>query len=306
VRNIFTQRSKIDKPNYQPRSNQLHDVSTECQLTYPECGAKFHHVAKPDSALTNAEPAAVLVLAKAFAILDLFTRDNPTHDLAAIRQATGLPFSTCSRIAQSLVAGGLLTRSPKGYRVGATVLRLAGAAVEQNEPVDLIAPYVSELRDATGETSGFFVTDGANRVCVLVAEATHSLMRRLSIGHVLPLYVGSPGRVLLAYSSEARDAAKAESRKTFTDSTKTEWAEITLALAEVVRDGVAVSEGEWEAGLSGVAAPVFAANGVLIGAIGISAPTSRVTKSDLGRLRKLVRTAGHDASLRLGFLGSPD
>ncbi|WP_100812295.1 IclR family transcriptional regulator [Microbacterium sp. BR1] len=242
-------------------------------------------------------------MTKAYTILGLFTPDAPTHELTSIQKATGLPFSTCSRIVHSLVAGGLLAPSPSGFRVGGAILRLARAAVEGIEPVDLIAPFVAELRDITGETTGFFVAEGANRVCVYVAEATHSLMRRLSIGHVLPLYVGSPGRVILAFSEEARRAVESVPRPTFTGSTKTDWADIERALTRVAYDGVAVSDGEWETGLSGVAAPVFSADGTLVGAIAVSAPTSRVNGQDLDRLCDTVRAAARQASLRLGYTG---
>lgn len=254
----------------------------------------------------SAEPAAVLVLAKAYAILGLFTPEAPTHDLTGIQKATGLPFSTVSRIVHSLVTGGLLARSEEGFRVGGGALRLARAAVEGTDPLDFVAPFVSELRDLTGETTGFFVLEGANRVCVYVAEATHSLMRRLSVGHVLPLYVGSPGRVLLAFSEDARRATEPTARRSFTGATKTDWADIERALNDVVRDGVAVSDGEWETGLSGVAAPVFDADGALVGAIAVSAPTSRVGGARLDGLRHTVRDAAERASIRLGFSGTRD
>jgi DNA-binding IclR family transcriptional regulator len=45
---------------------------------------------------------------------------------------------------------------------------------------------------------------------------------------------------------------------------------IAAGLDRALEDGFAVSQGEWEAGLSGVAAPVFNAGG----AIAVSAPTA--------------------------------
>jgi len=62
----------------------------------------------------------VLVLQKASALLDVFTGERYELTFPEIRQATGLPASTCARLLRTLVHGGLLERDGDRHRIGVT------------------------------------------------------------------------------------------------------------------------------------------------------------------------------------------
>ena len=97
----------------------------------------------------------------------------------------------------------------------------------------------------TGESVQLFVREGAQRRCVVSLESPHGLRWIVPQGSVLPLDVGSAGRVL---SGEA---------------SKQGWVQ---------------SVGEREAGVASVSAPVIAANGSTIAAISVSGPIERLTR----------------------------
>jgi DNA-binding IclR family transcriptional regulator len=237
-------------------------------------------------------PPRVLVLEKAWQILSVFTPEQPVHDIRSIRAGTGLPPTTCARIVNSLVAAGILVEQDSRYRIGLTVVRWADVAIAGLDVLDAIRPILDELRDESGETAGFFVRQGGHRVCVAFAESRRPLGRRLTLGHLLPLNVGAPGRVLLAYDERALEALRSEALTRFTEQSIDTWPALEVALDHVRRDGYAHSTGEWTLELAGLAAPVFARGGELVGAVALSTPSSRLGPDRLGPLRDaLLRAA---------------
>jgi len=256
---------------------------------------------RADKESSGAEAPQILVLGKALSILDAFTPERPALALAEIRRTTGLPASTCLRLVRDLVAHEVLTYDGTEYRVGMSVFRWARSA-EAGFSLATIEPLVAQLRDALKETCGLFIRSGTERVCVAVAEdtANHSLIRKLYKGHALPLYVGSPGKVLLAFDTQAQELLGGRSLVAMTDHTITDRDALARELDQIRRQGYAASFGEWESDLAGVAAPVFDREGQIVGALAVSAPISRMSLKSLSRTAATVTQIAAEASTRLG------
>jgi DNA-binding IclR family transcriptional regulator len=241
----------------------------------------------------------VLVLEKAWQVLSLFSAESPTLEMREIRSATGLPATTCTRIVRSLTEAGVLIQIGDRYRIGLSVLRWADAAVAGLDLLDTVRPLLTALRDRTGETAGFFVRQGPYRVCVAFAESQHPLGRRLSLGHILPLNIGAPGRVLLAYDEQAVEELRSVPLAKFTDLSIDTWPALESTLEEVRRDGYYFSAGEWSLELSGLAVPVFAGRANLVGALALSTPVARLPKERMGSLLSAVQQSAEEMSLGL-------
>jgi DNA-binding IclR family transcriptional regulator len=244
----------------------------------------------------------ILVLRKAWRVLDAFSPERPTLDFQEIRAATGLPATTCLRLVRNLVSEGLLAQNGDRYRLGLTILRWAAGARAGMRLIDIVLPLLEELRDDSGETAGLFVREGDSRVCVALAETHHAVARRLWIGHALPLHVGSPGKVLLAYDEDGvagpgRRRLSASTERTITDPRKLE-----AELEGIRRRSYATSFGEWDLDVSGIAAPVFAGDRRIVGAVAISAPAQRLGPADEERVAPMVVRAALDASVQLAYL----
>ncbi|HEY4452138.1 MAG TPA: IclR family transcriptional regulator [Solirubrobacteraceae bacterium] len=247
----------------------------------------------------GAESKRVLVLEKAWQILSLFSVETPEHDMREIRSATGLPATTCSRIVRSLTGAGLLVQSDDSFRIGLAVVAWADAALAGLDVLDAVRPVLSALRDETGETAGFFVRHGQHRVCLAFAESQHPLGRRLSLGHLLPLNVGAPGRVLLAFDEQAVQEMRTSPLPKFTDATIDTWPELETVLAKVRRDGYSHSNGEWSLELAGLAVPVMADERGLLGAIALSTPVSRLPRSRVGSMLNALKQSANDVTRAL-------
>ncbi len=246
----------------------------------------------------------VLVLGKVRDILDLFSLAEPELDMRAIRQGSGLPTSTCVRLVRNMVADGLLTHSDGRYRIGLAVVRWAAVARQGLGLLDTATPVLKALRDDTGESAGLFVRDGANRVCIGLAESSKAVGRRLTLGHVLPVHVGSPGKTLLAFDPATAEVLAGLKLTALTDRTLSDKRALQLELDRIRRDGFAVSLGEWDTEVGGAAAPVFGAEGELLAAVGISGPVTRLTKDRLPQVIKAVVQAAADVSAAQGHLPS--
>lgn len=188
--------------------------------------------------------------------------------LAELVSCTGLPRATVHRLGAALELHGLLRRDGAGrYELGLGLVSLGQAASERFPLVELARPVLDELRTATGESVQLFVREGSQRRCVVSLESPHGLRWIVPQGSVLPLDVGSAGRVL---SGEA---------------SKQGWVQ---------------SVGEREAGVASVSAPVVGADGSTVAAVSVSGPIERLTRQPGRRLGPAVVAAAERVSSLVG------
>ncbi|MEV4316319.1 IclR family transcriptional regulator [Actinocrispum sp. NPDC049592] len=245
--------------------------------------------------------APVLVLRKFRQILESFTIERPEQTLQQITRATGLPASTCQRLVQNLVREGFLDRHEDVYRVGLGLVQWAAPGTFGLDIVRLTKPALQQLRDETGETACLYVRDGAFRTVVSLAESRHTVIRLFVVGMVMPLHAGSAGKVFLAWDPLARKDAVQHGLSRFTPRTIVDIDLLTEQLDQVRQDGYASSFEERDLGAASISGPVFGMGGELTAAIGIGAPTQRMSPADVPRLAPLVVEAAASASRLLGY-----
>jgi DNA-binding IclR family transcriptional regulator len=126
------------------------------------------------------------------------------------------------------------------------------------------------------------------------------VIRLFVVGMVMPLHAGSAGKVFLAWDRLAFKDAIGHGLAKFTPRTVVDIELLTGQLAQVRADGYASSFEERDFGAASVSAPVFGMSGELSAAIGIGAPTQRLSPADVPRLAPVVIEAGRAASIKLG------
>lgn len=171
--------------------------------------------------------------------------DSP-RSLGELQQTADLPRATAHRLAVALEQHGLLRRDVEGrFELGLGLVPLGQAASERFPLVELARPVLESLRDTTGESVQLFVREGVFRRCVLSLESTHGLRWIVPDGALLPLDVGSAGRVLSGETS---------------------------------RSGWIQSIGEREAGVASVSAAVTGVDGATVAAVSLSGPIERLSR----------------------------
>ena len=187
--------------------------------------------------------------------------------LGELQARTGLPRATVHRLAAALELHGLLRRDDAGrYELGLGLVSLGQAAADRFPLVDLARPVLAELCVSTGESVQLFVREGAQRRCVVSLESPHGLRWIVPQGSLLPLDVGSAGRVLSG---------------------------------EVSKHGWVQSVGEREVGVASVSAPVVGADGSTVAALSVSGPIERLTRQPGKRFGAAVVAAAERVSSAL-------
>ncbi|WP_051852163.1 IclR family transcriptional regulator [Streptomyces sp. NRRL F-5650] len=132
---------------------------------------------------------------------------------------------------------------------------------------------VEELSAASGgEAVHLYVRQQQARMCVARHEGTRSLRHVVRLGEAMPLWSGAASHVLLS-RADPDDIEAVAAQAPHPD-----WSSVLRTRArEAASRGWSVSRGEREAGVCGVAAPVFDTSQRLVAALALGGPTVRFT-----------------------------
>lgn len=228
------------------------------------------------------EDRGVATLERALAILATFEAST-TQTLADISRRTGLYKSTLLRLLGTLEKFGYIGQQGDGsYHVGVAALHLGSLYQQWVRPAELINPVLRELVQQTGESASFNVREGELRVCVYRVDSPLKIRDHVRVGDLLPLERGAAGRLMVAFGSDTPEPAATTLRETC----------------------FAFTRGEIEPDTAAVAAPVFAAGGVLDGALALTGPAFRFTDEKVAGMRvpmlraalRLTRDFGGDSA----------
>ena len=225
----------------------------------------------------DAAPTGVIAVTRALSLMEAFEVGESTLSLAELSRRSGMHKTTALRLARTLALSHYMVQTEDGqWRLGPAAGWL-GARYQAGFDVNrAVEPVLQELAKQTGESVSFYVREGDIRACVARVEGPHSVRHHVRIGERLPLNLGAPGRVILAFSG-----AKGEPY-------------------ESIRErGYHISIGEREREVSSTAAPVFGTNWRLLGSMCISGPSSRLTLGKLEKHSKAVIRAANELSYAL-------
>ena len=93
-------------------------------------------------------------------VLQAFRPDGGTLTLPALVERTGLPKATVHRLADALVALGLLERQRTGYRAGLGLFELGELVPAKTGLRETALPFMQDLYEATHQTVHLGIRDG--------------------------------------------------------------------------------------------------------------------------------------------------
>ena len=144
------------------------------------------------------------------------------------------------------------------------VSALGRAAADAFPLAEFATPALIALRDQTGESVQLYVREGESRRCVVSLQSSHALRWIVPEGALLPIGLGSAGRVL---------------------------AEGGPVLADSVE--------EREPGVASVSAAVHDRQGTVIAAVSLSGPVERLTRRPVERFGAAVEAAADAVAIAL-------
>lgn len=220
------------------------------------------------------------------------TQDS--HGVRELAGKLGVSPSTAHRLITDLEKLGLVRRAGNGqsYRLGLEFLRLAWLTTGRYPSQELALGVLQDLVEKTGEGAFSSLYDEQRQQMMFTStvESSHPLRYTLPLQQWMPLHGGASGLAILAFLPEAvqRDIVSKPLAQ-LTPHTVTDPDALMERLAEVRRDGYAITRSERIDGAVAIAAPVFGLiPGDVAGAAGISIPESRFDEAHAAALALMV------------------
>jgi DNA-binding IclR family transcriptional regulator len=250
--------------------------------------------------MAESESGGVRSVQRAVDLLSLYDAEHPTRTVRELVDATGLAKTTVVRLVRTLEECGLLWSRGDGRTVpGPGLLRWAELARTTWQLPEAALARIKELSEESGgEAVHLYVRQGLARVCVARHEGTRTLRHVVRVGAEMPLWSGAASHVLLSRADRAEIDAVAELSPQGSEYGDTLWERSRTAAVR----GWAVSHGERETGVSGVAAPLLDRQGRVAAAIALGGPTARFTEEAVAGFADALVDAARSLTA-LDFIG---
>jgi|SRR5690625_88043 len=162
---------------------------------------------------------------------------------------------------------------------------------------------IEKLSEYCEETITLSSLVGSKVQCVDKIDSSVTVHVTHKIGRYSPLYAAATGKAILAFYSDdsLREYIEETPLKSYTNQTITSVEELTSDLKSIRDRGFAISNGELDLGVSGVAAPIFQANNMVIGAVSIWGLTQGMPNTKLSEYGSFVKSTGLRISEKLGY-----
>ncbi len=222
---------------------------------------------------------------RALDILLCFTNDKELS-LTEISNKVQLNKSTVFRLIAAIEKKGFLMRNQDNekYRLGYRLWELTANLTRVDDPAVMLLPEMERLRDMLDETVSLYVRDGKERVRIQAVESKQTIRRVAPIGVRLSLSVGASSKVLVAYAEPHIQ------QEIFNHN----WPEsidkeaFLLQLLQIQQLGYATSFEEREIGTAAIAAPIKNHAGLLVAALSVSGPSSRLTMDKMREVAPVI------------------
>lgn len=238
-------------------------------------------------------------LARGLDVLSCFKSNSVFLSNSEIAKRTGLPKSTVSRLAFTLINLGYLEYSENQgkYHLGAAVLSLGDAFITKSNIRQVARPMMSELAEYSRATVALAVRDRLDMAYIELSRCTTtSFSVHVDVGSRVSLITTAIGNAYLCALEERQrerllDQIMAENRG--------EWPKHKQFIEQSLKDyeerGFCISIGNWRKDINAVGVPYVSRDGSTIYAFNCAGPgfelRRHILEDDIGpRLVSLVRS----------------
>lgn len=240
-------------------------------------------------------------VARTIGALELLAREP--HTVTSLAEGLEVHPRTVKRMLQALVqlqyVGiiGKLGQQPL-YRATLKLAGLSERLLQDSDLLKVAAPFVTKLRNLTGEASHLSIGSREGVSHVLQEAGQGIVVVKPRTGEFVPYHATAVGKALLAFDEKYWEYLP-EHLIPFTKCTVTNRLQLRERLREIQRTGVSHDALENSLELRCMAAPVCDATG-LVAALGASAPSSRFTADLVPTMARTVFDIASELSAQLG------
>jgi IclR family pca regulon transcriptional regulator len=222
----------------------------------------------------------VAALEKGLAVIECFDSTQPSLTLSKVAQKTGLTRAAARRHLLTLTALGYTSFDGKRFQLTPRILKLGYTYFSTTPLPRLAQPILEAIGEQVDQVASLAVLEGADVVFLARSAPRRIMSGVVAVGvRVLAISAGT-GRLLLAQKPDA--AIREMLRKIgpiaqLSPMTKTSPAEIMKEIEQARRQGYSINDQEIEIGLRSISVPVKNSAGIVVAAISVSMPPSRMT-----------------------------
>ena len=243
--------------------------------------------------------------ARSIAVLQLIADAGQPPSRADLVRQSGLTRPTLYRIIASLEAEGLIEASGENrYHLGGRLVSLARTALEQIDVRKVAEPFLTQLRDATGETVHLAVRTGDALVYIDKIESKAAVRMMSMIGTRVAFHTTAVGKAFLSAMEPAKadDLINQVDLPAITQFTTTDPEALRTIVRQASLDGYVREHQENEIGIVCFGAAILQARDRPLASISVSVPLFRL--DDPERYIVPLMEAAASISKRLGYTAS--
>jgi IclR family pca regulon transcriptional regulator len=247
-------------------------------------------------------------LSRGLRVLEILGAAKTPMSLSEIARAMDLSRSSVFRLVYTLRHMEFIKdgEQKNTYTLGAQVLNL-GFAYLNNQPITTIArPLLAQLRDVTGVSTHLSVLEGHYVLYLGSHQARSGFVSNMVTGTRVEAYTTAIGWCLLSGKSDAElaDFCKGLDMLPITKHTPTSFQALKAWVDQMRTDGFIVSRGFREPGGSSIAVPVWDEAGKVVACVNLSGPDSGF---DFDRVEEVyvpeTKATALQISRELGYAG---
>lgn len=229
--------------------------------------------------------------------------------LSDIARAMGLSRSSAFRLVYTLRQMEFIREADQvnTFTLGARVLNLGFAYLNQQPVADIARPILARLRDEIGVSTHLSVLEGDDVLYLVSHQARSGYVSNMRTGTRTKAYASAIGWCLLGALNDAELQAFAANQtwQRFTEHTPMDATSLAAHVLDVREAGYVVSRGFREPGGSSVAVPVRDNTGMIVACVNLSGPDSgfEFDRMDSFYLPE-TKGAALQISRALGYTGS--
>lgn len=224
------------------------------------------------------DKAGVPMVGRAMMILNYLSEKESCVGISEIAKDLSLPKATVFRILNTLEEWNTVECvENEGYRLGHFLIKLGRSASKNVHLIDICRPYMEAITKETDENVNLGIEYENAMLSIYTTYAKNSVLSAKNIP-ISPLYCSAIGKVTLAHFNEEQLSAyfsRHDIRKRTNKTIVTKEA-FEKEKVNILKDGVAYDDEEYEEGLYCIAAPIFNAEGSVIASMSVSGVASRV------------------------------
>ena len=241
-------------------------------------------------------------------VLEILGAADQPMSISDIGRAMELSRSSTFRLIYTLNQMGFLKDGDQKntYTLGARVLNLGFAYLNQQPITSIARPYLAALRDETGVSAHLSVLEGLDVLYLGSHQGRTGFVSSMVTGTRTKAYASAIGWCLLGGmpTEDLKALCDAEDMLPFTEQTPTTCAALQKRVEQARDQGYVFSRGIRDPGGSSVAVPVRDRAGQVVACVNISGPDSGF---DFGRIDSFyvpeTKAAALKISRELGYVG---